>query len=109
MTTTNEDGSIVAGKYGFFSGNVIMGEESWIWTQNTGSISLPALLEDATIVNGNTWKSQRYVRNVMGMTSDGKTILFGGYYNGGTTGLTQYAAAIVRLLPKSPEKDPATR
>ncbi len=86
-----DDGSMAVGYFGTLKDGV-SGEAGFIWTQNTGLVSIKALLEDLEFTG---WD---YVRGAS-MTSNGETILLTGESKEEGEPL-QFHAALLRLIPK---------
>jgi hypothetical protein len=92
------DGSVVIGSYATAT---IVGQppypieiEAWVWTPNTGMVSLRQILNDELQVPG-PWE----VRDAVSATSDGRTILLSGSGRSTAGTQTRYRAAILHLVP----------
>lgn len=97
---SSSDGSIVTGSYAtsLFLGNppFDLDYDAWVWTQNTGMVSLRPLLDVELQVPG-PWQE----RDAISLTSDGRAILLSGFGTSGGSPSAQYRAGILRLSPKS--------
>ena len=99
-TVVNSDGSLIAG-------NLVIRESSssrsftdgWLWTQDTGSVSLRDILEG----EGAFQFTDRWSRSIEDVSSDGTRLLFSGYTIAPQGSLQQYRAGVLRLIPKASE------
>jgi hypothetical protein len=89
------DGSIVVGGYNPRTNLPFFQQEGWIWTQNTGLVSLRALLEELDLPG--PWTN----RSIVSLSSDGQLMLLSGYDGSTSPGQTvNRRAAILRLTAK---------
>ena len=88
----NRDGSLVAG-----ANAVVSGRSDWLWTQDTGVVSLAQLIDEE--MPGDA--ASLWPRNLAAMSSDGLSLLL--YSGGSRTSHAQphHGLAILRLAPKS--------
>ena len=73
--------------------------EGWLWTQDTGSVSLRDILEGG----GELPFTDRWSRDLMDVSSDGTRILLSGNTIPPRSSLEQYRAGVLRLIPKASE------
>ena len=98
VTAINSAGDLIAGVQSIWEqarSRFIV--EGWLWTQDTGSVSLRNILEG----DGEFQFTGRWRRNVMDVSSDGTRILLSGWTLVPNGQLQQYRAGVLRLIPKA--------
>jgi hypothetical protein len=103
VNDVSDDGSIAVGAYNTTVSAPKLEVEAWIWTQNTGIVSMRPLLQELGL--SEKWSR----RSTLSTTSDGMQILLGGWSEPLIPGQPlRYRAAIVRLVPKATTSSVAT-
>jgi hypothetical protein len=96
VNDVSSDGSLAVGAYSTTISAPVVEAEAWIWTQNTGIVSMRPLLQELEL-------SEKWARrSTLSTTSDGMQILLGGWIDSPIPGEPiRYRAAILRLAPKA--------